>query len=437
VNELSYIILEAERSVNMVSDDIVVRVSDNSPEDYLTLACEVARDGGGKLKFVGDKTIISNLMLDGMPLEKARCYGIQGCTSPIVEGYSYNLPGGIISLPGILELALNNGIHRLTGLRLGLETGDARNFSSYEEVVEAFKKQVEYVVPFLHQIKNADKEVYATYMPSPFQSCMVAPCIESGKDVISGGTKPYYFFAMSTAGAPNVGDSLAAIKKIVFEDEMVTMGELMDAIEHNWEGYEQMQKLFIRAPKFGNDDPYVDGIVNSVLSFVSDEICKYEGYNGAHSQIAAAAVTANVGLGMVCGALPDGRCAGEPISEGGISPAQGRNESGITATMMSIAHLDHTKMRHGSVLNIRMNPDSVDTSAKIEKFKSLIKSFCSEGGFLVQFNIVSTKTLRDAQVNPEAHRDLVVRVATYAAYFVELGKELQDDIIHRLEMQEC
>lgn len=436
VNDLSYLILEAERAVNMGSDDVVVRLSDNTPEEFSLLACEVARDVGGKLKFLGDKTAIANLERDGMTRQQANDYAIAGCTSPTVGGLSYNIPGGIISLPGILELALNNGVHRMTGLQLGLKTGNAADFTSFEQLWEAFCAQVRHVIPHCHAIKNTDKAMFSRYMPSPFQSALLPCCVERGTDVIDGGTKPFYSFAMSLAGAPNTGDALAAIKKYVFEEGKVTLGEICDALAANFEGYEDLQKLLIRAPKFGNNDPYVDSLVNQVLSYVSDVVAETPGFHGAQSTVAAAAVTANIGLGMVLGATPDGRKAGEPISEGGISPAQGRNSSGTTATMLSVAGLDHSKLRHGEVLNMRINPDAVQGEEKLKKFRALILSYVRAGGFLVQFNIVSTETLRDAQIHPENHRDLVVRVATYAAYFVELGPELQNDIIRRLEFTE-
>lgn len=437
VNEVSRLVLETERAVNMGSDDIVVRIGPETPDDFVLLACDVARDVGGKLKFLGDRTVIANLKLDGMTQPQANDYAVAGCTSPVVGGLNYNIPGGIISLPGILELALNNGVHRLTGLQLGAKTGDAAKFTSFEQVWDAFCTQVRHVIPFCHQIKNADKAVLSKYMPSPLQSALIPVCVERATDVIDGGTRPFYFFAMSLAGAPNVGDSLAAVRKYVFEEKLVSMAELCEALDRNFEGFEDLRKLLLRAPKFGNDDPYVDTLVDQVLSFVSDVAAETEGFRGAGSPVAAAAVTANIGLGMVCGATPDGRKAGEPISEGGISPVQGRNDHGATATMMSVAGLDHSKLRHGEVLNMRIDPEAVEGEEKLRKFAALIRTYLNAGGSLVQFNIVSTETLRDAQVHPEDHRDLVVRVATYAAYFVELGAELQNDIIRRMEFKEC
>ena len=434
VNELSHLFLDAEAVVCMGSDDLVVRISDNTPDDFLLHACRIARQVGGKLKFLGDKTTISNLEFDGVPAEFARNYAIAGCTSPVVGGQVYNIPGGILSLPGILELALNDGIHRLTGLQLGTKTGDCAAFETYEDLWNAFCTQVHHIIPHCHNIKNADKAAFSQLAPSPFQSSLCLPCVDSGIDLIDGGTAPHYFFSTAMAGAPTAGDSLAALKKYVFEEKRVSMARVKDALSTNFQNDPALHALLLSAPKFGNGDPYVDTLVNDVVTCVSDVIAATPGFHDAHSTAAAAAVTANVGLGMVLGATPDGRLAGQPISEGGISPAQGRNTSGITGTLRSVASLDHTKLRHGEVLNLRIDPKAVEGEDKLRKFADLIRTYIDQGGFLVQFNIVSTETLRDAQLHPERHRDLVVRVATYAAYFIELGAELQEDIIQRLEM---
>ena len=435
VNGLTYVFLKAEELVNLSAEDLVIRINDNSSAEYLTAAVRLARALGGKLKFVGDGATIANLEYDGVPTEIARDFAIAGCTSPEVGGMAHNVPGGIISAAGILELALNNGVQRLTGLKLGLETGDASQFNSFEEVWDAFEAQVRHVVPFCHAIKNADKAAFAAYRPSPFESALSEKCIQRGQDITRGGTAPFQWFAMSVAGLPNVGNSLAAIKKWVFEEKKVTMQEVLDALAVNFEGHEDLLFLMRRAPKWGNDDPYVDELVNRAVRLFSEVVEETPGYAGAKSTIAAAAVTANVGLGMCLGATPEGRLAGESLADGGISPTCGTNDSGITATMMSIAHLPHQCLRHGEVLNIRLDPDAVNTDAKLEKFSSLIRSYIKAGGFLVQFNIVGTGTLKDAMIHPENHRDLVVRVATYAAYFIELGSDLQNDIIRRMEFE--
>ena len=214
------------------------------------------------------------------------------------------------------------------------------------------------------------------------------------------------------------------------------MAELIDALDKNFEGKHEIQSLLVKAPKFGNGEDYVDSIVNDVITFFSDELSKYKGINGTKHVTAAAAGTGHIGLGQAVGALPDGRKAGEPLSEGGISPHQGRNVKGVTATLRSVAGLNHLKLTGGSVLNMKLNPSEVKDEAKTRKFISVLRTFCETGGYLVQFNIVSSNMLRDAQKHPENYRDLLVRVATYSAYFVELSPTLQNDIIARTEFQE-
>jgi len=436
VNELSYLFLDAEDDTGLSEEDLIIRVHKNTPDAFLMRACEVAKSLRGKLKFVSDETTIQQLLTDGKPVEYARDYIIDGCNSPTVPGYSQDVPGGLFNLPLMLELALNNGASRLTGEQIGPKTGDPRKFSSYDEVWDAYKKQVEALLPVLILFKNVDDQLYAEFCPTPLQSALFHGCIEKGLDITNGGTAPYLSHANSLSGAPNVGDSLAAIKKAVFDDKKITMDKLVDALDKNFEGEEEILHILESAPKFGNDDDYVDSIVNEVLVHGSNEAAKYKGIAGALTTVAAHIVTGDVPMGRVVGALPDGRRAGEPLSEGGISPYQGRNVSGPTATMMSVAKLDHLKLTHGSVLNMRFNPDVLKDESKMRKFASLIRVFCETGGALVQFNIVSTDVLRDAQRHPEKYRDLLVRVATYSAYFVELSPELQNDIIARMEFQE-
>lgn len=436
VNEVTYLFLEAEQDVRLPADDLIIRLHKNNPDAYLMKACEVAKMLRGKLKFVSDETTIQQLLNDGKPIQWARKYGIIGCNSPSVPGFSQDIPGGLVNLPLMLELALNNGVSRITGEQMGPKTGDPRKFKSYEEVWEAYKKQMETLFPATAMMKNVDDQLFAQYCPTPFQSSLFHGCLEKGVDITNGGTMPYTTHAQSLSGSPNVGDSLAVIKKLVFEDNKITMDRLIDALDKNFEGEEEVLHLIKTVPKFGNDDDYVDSIVNEVLMHGVDLAAKYKSIAGSLTTMAAHVVSGDVPLGYAVGALPDGRKAGEPISEGGISPYQGRNVSGPTATMRSVAKLNHVKISHGSVLNMRFNPGVLKDESKVMKFASLIRTFCETGGALVQFNIVDTETLRDAQQHPEKYRDLLVRVATYSAYFVELSPELQNDVIARMEFQE-
>ena len=431
VNPLSYLILEAEE-LAALAEDIVILVGENTPEPFLLRSVELAARLRGKIKFVGQDVIVKQFLEAGRPLELARRAVVTGCHAPSMMGASLDIPGGTVNLPLLLDLALHDGYSPMLKTQLGPHTGDPRTFTSFEQVMTAFQRQFAAAAPIIQHYKNTDKELYARYMPNPLQSALLDGCIQRAKDVIQGGLAPYMSFGVSLSGAPNVGDSLAAIRKWVFEERRLSMGQLLDALEDDFQGHDQVLHLLTRAPKFGNDQPEVDSLVNEILSYCSDVIAKTKGIAGASSTCAAATITGNIPMGRVVGAQPDGRRAGMPLSEGGISPHQGRNVSGITATLKSVAGLDYKKLQNGSVLNIRIDPDAVKTQEKREKLATLIRSFHAMGGYLVQFNIVSTETLKEAQKHPEQYKDLLVRVSTYSAYFVELSEQLQNDIIARL-----
>lgn len=435
VNELTYLLMEAEKNIGMTAEDLVIRVNENSPREYLLAATELAKALKGKLKFVSDPVAINQLLADGYPLELARDYVITGCNSPSVCGVSLDLPGGLFNLPLMLELALNNGISRISGEKIGLSTGNPRTFTHFDQVWDAFCTQTKYFIGAAAVMTNEDRANFAEYFPIPLQSALFHGPMERGADLFSGGTGSYVRQSISFAGAPNVGDGLAALKKVVFEDKKLTMEQVIDALDANFEGFDDIRHLLGKAPKFGNGNPYVDKLVDQVLVFSSDTLASYQGKCGTPMISAAATITANVPLGYGVGALPGGRLAGTPIAEGGISPHQGRNQSGPTATMRSVAGLTHTKLTNGSVLNMRFDPDTLKSVASMEKFTDLLRTYLLGGGFFVQFNIIDTDTLRQAQADPERFRDLLVRVATYSAYFVELSPEMQEDIINRMEFK--
>ncbi|MBN1367781.1 MAG: formate C-acetyltransferase/glycerol dehydratase family glycyl radical enzyme [Dehalococcoidales bacterium] len=436
VNDLSFLFLEAEEDVTL-QEDVIARIHKNTSEKFLVKVCEIARLVKGKIKFVSDETIINQLLNDGKPIEYARDYGVTGCFIRTVPGRSHDVPSGdFLNLPLMVELALNNGISRLTGEQMGLSTGDPRKFESYDELWDAYKKQVEALVRNRIVPTKISRKLYAEYLPYPLLSALFDGCIEKGVDVISGGTGQYSTLASWACGIPSVGDSLAAVKKVVFDNKKVTMTRLITALDNNFENDAELLFLLKNAPKFGNDDDYVDLIVNDVIIHLRSELAKYRNFAGLKYTIAAGAVTSYIPLGKAVGALPDGRKAGEPLSEGGISPYQGRNTSGPTSTIRSVNKLDLVKTSGGAVLNMRFSPDGLKDESKIKKFAALIRTFCETGGDLIQFNIVSSDTLKDAQKHPENYKDLLVRVATYSAYFIDLPEEVQNDIIARTEFQD-
>lgn len=435
VNDLTYLFLEADLDVRLPQNDLIVRINKKNSDAYVMKACEVAKTLRGKVKFVSDETAIAQLLNDGYPIEYARDYIVTGCNSPSIAGRSLDIPGGMFNLGLCLELALNDGRSRLTGDQIGPKTGDPRKFTTYEEVVNAYKTQVEALVPIHLLEKNVDRSLFGEFAPTPFQSSLFNGPIQKGRDVGNGGTVPYARVGICPVGGPNVGDALAAIKKTVFEDKKLTMDRVITALEKDFEGEEEVLHLLSTAPKYGNDDDYVDTVVSDVLLHACEQIAGRKGACGITFNCGVSSVTANVPFGWAIGALPDGRRAGLPLTEG-ESPCSGRNVSGPTSTYRSAAKLDHVKFTNGSVLNMKFSPASLRDQTSLRKFASMARTFLETGGFLVQFNIIDTATLRAAQREPERYRDLLVRVATYSAYFVELGPELQEDIIRRMEFEE-
>lgn len=434
VNELSYLILDAEEEVGLTSEELVIRVSGQNPQSYLERACEVARNLSGKLKFVSDDSTIAALVQFGLPERAARDYISCGCHCPMVPAVNQISAGIIFNYPLMLELALNNGIHRQSGRQLGPRIGDASRFTSLEEIEDAFEQQFEALYRPAMAFKNADMYLYDTQMPCPLISSFYGSCLERGDDFFHHGIDPYAGHVTGICGLPNIADSLAAIQQVVFQDRQATMGQLLQALEANFEGYDQLLRQLKAAPKFGNDLDQVDLIARRVLRRTSEYVCRQHTWNGRRCAIGCIGMTVNIPYGEILGAMPDGRLAGEPLSEGGISPYPGRNVSGITAVLNSVAKMDHDWLENGSILNVRIAAGACATPDKISKLAMLVKVFCQKKGSLIQFNFTGTETLLDAQKHPERYKDLLVRVATYSSYFVELSTALQDNIISRTAM---
>ena len=436
VNELSWQFLEAETQVSLTVDEVIIRIAEETPMDFIERACEANKIMRGKLKFASDYTVIKQYLSEGRPIEMARDYIVAGCFTPTSPGSAYDTTAGSINVSMLLEFALNNGVSRITGEKWGVETGDPRDFKSIEDVLDALKKQVEAVIEPGLTLHSQYKALYTKMTPQPYQSILFDNCLKTGIDIADGLTAPHFREGYGLLGLVDTADALAGLKKVVFDDKRFTMSEVIDALDKNFEGYDELKQYLIMAPKFGNGLDYVDDLANRVVDIFYDEIKKYHGYKGAVLSLAAASGTSHLGGGMLVGATSDGRMASEPLAEGGISPHQGRNKSGITGTFNSVSHVNHTKLAAGSVFNLRINPSTLKNDDKVEKFAALLKAYCRKGGYHAQFNIVDTDTLRAAQEEPDKYRDLVVRVATYSALFTELSRQLQDDIITRSGMEE-
>lgn len=434
VNDLSYLFLDAEKAVGLVSDDFVIRVNPKNPKSFLVKALETAKALKGKMKFVSDKTTVDALMWTGIDRRRANDYISTGCHNPTVPSETFDVGGSSVNYPLMLELALNRGRLVSTGEQLGIDTGDPREFKTFIELLDAFEAQFEYICGRLLCYKNADLKLFEQ-LPVPLISSLYHGPIQSGQDIYEHGA---YRRTHTTGivGAPNVGDSLAAIKKTVFDDKTLTMERLLQVLADNLEGDDEAVYLLKKAPKFGNNDPYVDGLLRTVLERSCEYLHQHKVHETVYNTAGCLTMTANIPMGAILAASADGRKAGEPLSEGGISPHQGRNVSGLSASMASVAHLNQIKISHGSILNQRLSPGSVNTPEKMEKLADIVLTFAESGGNLVQFNFLDQETLLDAQKHPENYRGLLVRVATYSAYFVNLSQPLQEDIIARIVSEE-
>lgn len=433
-NELSYLILDVIRQVRVNTPHISVRYHEGIPEDFMIKALETCRDhGGGIPAFFNDKmAILSFVSTWGCSLYEARQYGIGGCTSKR-PAYSRVFPGyyNALSLAKCFELALHNGKDPKTGKQLGPATGDPRNFTAFEDLYEAFKKQYAAAVDIDLQSQDIGMKVLSQWRQIPFQSALINGCIENGRDILADGARLNSGKgSILVHGHQNPANSLAAVKKLVFEDRAITMNDLMDALACNFEGKEDIQRVLLAAPKYGNDDDYVDEIMKDIFAWTEAILTEHANPWGGKYHIHRDGLSIHYPTGKAIGALPDGRKAGVPLADGSLSPMQGTDTKGPTAVLNSAAKIDIVGSA-STILNQKLHPSMVQTREGIRKLLALIKTYFDRYGYHIQFNIINPETLLDAKKHPERYRDLVVRVAGYSAYFVELTPEVQDEIIAR------
>jgi len=433
-NELSYLCLDAMINVRVVQPDISVRIHTDTPESFLLKAAELSRLGTGHPKFYNEDLIAYSLACKGLNIVESRDFAIMGCVEPRVQAKEgIHLTGGFINLPAALELALNDGIWRRTGKRVGLPTGDARSFTSYEQIKAAYEAQLSYIIRHMFVVNAIAENAYSEILCSPFLSALTEGCIESGRSLQQGGAIYNFGPAVNEIGVADTGDSLAAIKKLVFDDKHITMDELLTAIENDFDGYEELRGTLLHdAPKFGNDEDYVDDITRDAVQIGNREVMRYRNIFGGQAQSGIIAVTAGIPFGTVVGALPSGRKAGQPLADNS-SPSSGADRLGPTAVARSVGKLDPASLRNGTLLNLRLSPQSTAGDQGLHRMASFVRGLFDVGCWHAQFNVVDSGTLRDAQEHPAEYADLLVRVAGYSAYFTQLHRDVQEDIIHRTE----
>ncbi|MFW9898449.1 MAG: glycyl radical protein [Candidatus Thorarchaeota archaeon] len=431
-NELSFVFMDAAINIKNMTNSFSMRVSSKSSEEYLLKIAEVFSHTSGPAIF-NDEIIIPALVKTGYLLEDARNYGIIGCVEPTGVGDTFGCTSGNdISLVGVLELVLTNGKFRMMGKRTGLKTGKLHKFKSFEDVLEAFKKQLSDTIEFIANCVNSKDKIYMERFHNPFISLTLKGCLENGMDMTKASAK-YNFTSIGGRGLSTTADSLLAIKKAVFEDKLISMKELKKLLNTNFRRKETIrQKLINKIPKYGNDDEEADEMAKWVAETFCDEVFKQESIRGGYFRPGFFSYGMHVFDGSFLGATPNGRKAGEAVSNS-MSPSNRCEKRGPTAVIKSYAKINHEKIPNGSSLNLRLNPSFLKTTERKDKFVSLLKSFIELKGMHMQFNIIDDDILRDAQIHPENYLDLVVRVSGYSAYFTDLGKPVQDDIIQRVQ----
>ena len=433
VNELSYLILDVVEEMRLPQPSACIQISKKNPDRFLRHACRVIRTGFGQPSVFNTDVIIQEMLQDGKNIVDARSGGPSGCVTVSAFGKESCTLTGYMNWPKILELALNNGIDPKSGRQLGPQTGDAREFTSYQEFMDAYKLQLKYFIELKIKGNNIIERLFASYMPAPFMSLLMDDCIARGLDYHNGGPRynPTY---IQGVGIGTVTDSLTAVKYHVFDKQDINMDELLTALAADFQGHEQLRhELHDHSPKYGNDDDYADTIAEEVFDAYYELLNGRPNTKGGKYRVNLLPTTVHIYFGSVIGALPNGRRAGEPVSEG-ISPSQGCDTKGPTAVIKSAAKIDHARTG-GTLLNMKFNPQVLAGDDGIQKLAHLIRSYFKLDGHHVQFNVIDAKTLRQAQQQPQQYRDLIVRVAGYSDYFVDVGRDLQNEIIARTEQQ--
>lgn len=433
-NEISYLCIEAMSNLRLVQPDISVRVHQGTPESFLIKACELCSLGTGHPKFFNEDLIEYSMACKGVSIEESRDFAIMGCVEPRVqEKEGIHLTGGFINLPAAVELALNNGMWPYTNKQIGIETGDPVNFESFGQFMDAYKAQIAHMVRHLFVVNAFAEKEYSDLLSAPFLSALTDDCVLRGKDLQSGGARYNFGPSVNEIGIADTVDSIMAVKQLIYDKKLITMEELKVALQTDFEKKGHILQLIANeCDSFGNDIDEVDYIAREIVQMVNEEVMKYRNIFGGQAQAGIIPVTAGIPFGKAVGALPNGRRAGMPFADS-VSPTPGNDRGGPTAVLKSVSKLDAARLRNGVLFNMRLDPNFVKTSEGMKKFASLIRSFCDVGCWHIQFNFISTETLKDAQKNPGKYSDLLVRVAGYSAFFTQLHVEVQNDIIRRSE----
>ncbi len=434
VNELSYIILDVIEEMRILQPSSMVQISKKNPDRFLKRALKIIKTGFGQPSIFNTDVIIQELMRQGKSLEDARDGGASGCVETGAFGKENYTLTGYFNLPKVLEITLHNGVDPLSNKKIGIETGDPRNFKTFADLMEAFRQQVRHFVDIKVEGNSIIERLYAEYIPAPFLSLLINDCIQTGKDYHDGGAR-YNTTYIQGVGLGSLSDTLVSIKYNVFDRAKLSMRELLEVLQSNYAGQEPLRQMFLnKTPKYGNDDDYADDVMREIFEVYYEAVNGRPNTKGGQYRINLLPTTVHVYFGRMLGATADGRQAQEPLSEG-ISPVQGSDRHGPTSVIKSAAKIDHVRTG-GTLLNQKFSPQLLEDDEGIDNLTHLVRSYFSMDGHHIQMNVVTADTLRKAQQNPDKYRDLIVRVAGYSDYFCDLSEDLQEEIIRRTEHQD-
>lgn len=436
-NELTYLVLQSKKEFPLDYPDLAVRIHARTPDRFLAAICDLIKEGTGFPKLLNDEAVIPFLLAKGASLEEVRDYCVSSCTEVrLINRDIYMVGNMYVNLGAAMEMALSDGYLRVRGpRRFGAATGDPKRFKTFDDVMDAFKTQVMFLATHCFIQDRVHAALRPGLLASPLQSSLHDLCMQQAVDIqqgrIEGGIAPGFW---DPIGLGTAIDSLAALKKLVYDDAVVTMDQIIDALEDNFEGHELLEKRCLNAPKFGNNNPAADDIGRDLEEFFRSVSHRYTNLSGGKLDVRYVPVTSHVPLGRIVGALPNGRKAAEPLSEG-MAPSQGCDVKGPTASLLSVARQKETAYSEGGegVLNMKLSPEIVAGDEGNKVLAALIRAWCDLKIWHIQFNIVNGATLRAARKDAAKYRNLLVRVAGYSAYFVDLSEELQEEIINRTE----
>ena len=429
-NELTYLLLEAAKETGLPHHTLTVRVHKNTPPKLMLKALEVVRTGLGLPAFIGDESYINFFVNGGLPVEVARNYCATGCVDGNVPAVTRTQVAIFFIIPQAMDICMHNGYCRFTKEMVGIETGDVTKMDSFEEFKAAVYKQIEHLMSMANERANVELIAERELFPDVFRSALMKDGVKAGKDMFNRQFEFENASLLGAVGGVNTGDALYAVKKLVYDEKKYTMAQLMEALDADWVGYEDMRGDFTEAPKYGNNIDEVDYMVADVYAHHAQTCYSLPSAYGDTLKPNAISISAHQPGGAITGATPDGRKGGEILADASLSPDHGKDKNGPTAVFQSAMKVKQDTYQ-GTLMNMKIHPSALTTDEDLTKLGSMIKTYLTNGGKHIQFNVVDREVMEDAKVKPDKHPDLVVRVAGYSAYFTRLPESIQDEVIER------